>query len=467
MRQKLRCFLVNVSVSFDDDIGTDPDLKSDVEPTHTDHPGIQSMLHAYSDIFPDALPIGLPPARNIQHTIQLEPNSSPPFKGIYRMSQGELQTLEKQLKELIAHEFIIPSSSPYGAPVLFVQKKDGSSRMRVDYRALNKLTIKNRYPLPRIDDLLDRLNGAQYFSSLDLMSGYHQIRITEEDVTKTAFRTPLGSYMFRVLPFGLTNAPSTFMKVMDDIFSDMRQFVVVYLDDRLIFSRTETEHMKHLDMVLSRLRFEKLYAKKSKCSFCRDELLFLGHVVTREGIRVDPQKVAAIQKWSTPTSASQIRSFLGLANYFRKFMQGYSKMIEPLTALLRKDAPFVWSSDCQAAFEQVQYNLTHAPCLALPDLSLQAAPFEVICDASGFAVGAVLLQNGRPIAFESRKMAPAERNYPVGEQELLAVFHAFTTWRCYLQNHQEFVVNTDHNPNVYLPTKQNLSGRQSRWSEFF
>ena len=467
MRQDLRCFLVDVSTSVASSyLGPDTDTDSE-NSAHNVPPGVQSLLDAYSDVFPDALPRGLPPARNIQHTIQLESNATPPFKGIYRMSQVELQTLQKQLKELIDHGFIVPSTSPFGAPVLFVQKKDGSSRMCVDYRALNSLTVKNRYPLPRIDDLFDRLGGSQYFTSLDLMSGYHQIRITDEDVTKTAFRTPLVSYMFRVLPFGLTNAPSTFMKVMDDTFKDMRDFVVVYLDDILIFSRTEAEQVQHIEKVLARLRTEKLYAKISKCSFCQDRLLFLGHVVTRDGIRVDPQKVAAVQNWSVPTSAHQIRSFLGLANYFRKFMQGYSKMIQPLTALLRKDCPFVWTPECQAAFEQVQYNLTHAPCLALPDLSLQAPPFEVICDASGFAVGAVLLQNGRPIAFESRKMAPAERNYPVGEQELLAVFHAFTTWRCYLQNHQEFVVITDHNPNVYLPTKQNLSGRQSRRSEFF
>jgi hypothetical protein len=237
-----------------------------------------------------------------------------------------MDELKKQLEELLEQGFIRPSVSPYGAPILFVRKKDGSLRMCVDYRALNKITIKNKYPLPRIDELLDRLHGAKFFSKLDLMSGYHQVRIKDQDVFKTAFRTRYGHYEFRVLPFGLTNAPATFMRLMNDIFRPLLdKYVIIYLDDILIYSKTKEEHESHLKTVLDILRRHQLYAKLSKCDLFKTSVEFLGHVLSSDGIRPDPRKVDAVSSWPKPTSITELRSFLGLANFYRKFMKDYAK----------------------------------------------------------------------------------------------------------------------------------------------
>ena len=425
-------------------------------------PQMKDLLNEYSDVFQEP-PDGLPPERNVGHTIPLEKDSRAPFCPIYRLSPSEMEEAKRQITEFLAKGWIEPSSSPYGAPILFVNKKDGGLRMCVDYRALNKITIKNRYPLPRIDDLFDTLRGAKIFSSLDLAQGYHQLRVSEEDVPKTAFRTPFGHYQFRVLSFGLTNAPATFQQAMNDVFrSFLGKFVLVYLDDILIFSKDEIEHQHHLRLVLEILRKQKFYAKPSKCTFERPELEYLGHLVGQDGIKVDPRKVKAVEDWEVPKDVGQIRSFLGLANYFRRFLCGYSTMVAPLTALTRKTHPWVWTSECQKAFENVKRTLTNAPVLVLPDFAL---PFEVICDASIVGVGSILLQEGKPVAFESRKLSPAEVRYTTGEQELLAVVHALKTWRCYLEGSQ-FVVVTDHCPLTFLKTQTNLSRRQARWSEF-
>jgi hypothetical protein len=292
---------------------------------------LDAILSKYADVFPDKLPPGVPPDRGIDHSIELVPGSVPPYKGMYRLSPKELAEVEQQSKELLDNGLIEPSRSPYGAPILFVQKKDGSLRMCVDYRALNKITVKNRYPLPRIDDLLDKLSGAKVFSSLDLRSGYHQVRISAKDVPKTAFRTPMGHFQFKVLCFGLTNAPATFQKVMNDIFQKhLGKFVIVYLDDILVFSKNAEEHKKHLEVVLEILRKEHFYAKMSKCEFNKDELNFLGHIVGAAGVKVDPAKTKAVMDSPVPRNVADVRSFLGLANYFRRFVQGYAKLATPL-----------------------------------------------------------------------------------------------------------------------------------------
>ncbi len=383
---------------------------------------LDALLRDYEDRFPETLPDGLPPERNIGHTIPTESGAKPPFRHAYRLSPRELAEAKSQIANLIARGHVVPSTSPYSSPILFIQKKDGSLRMCVDYRTLNKLTVKNKYPLPRVDDLLDQLQGSRVFSSLDLTSGYHQIRISPEDVPKTAFSTPFGHYEFKVLSFGLTNAPATFQAVMNDIFRPyIGKFVLVYLDDILVFSKSPEEHVQHLQLVLQRLRDHDLYAKSAKCSFNQPELEFLGHVVGSDGIKVDPKKTAVVRDWAVPQNISELRSFLGLTNYFRRFVQGYANLVGSLTNLLRKDVPFVWSADCQAAFDGVKLALTTAPVLVMPDYE---KPFELIADACGFGVGAALLQQGRPIAFLCRQFNAAERNYGVGEQELLAVVHA-------------------------------------------
>ena len=428
------------------------------------NPAAQAILEKYSSIFPSELPHTLPPSRTIDHKIELVPGATPTSKPTYPLSLTEMDELKKQLDDLILHGFIRPSKSPYGAPVLFVRKKEGDLRMCVDYRALNKQTVKNTYPLPRIDELLDRLHNAKVFSKLDLRSGYHQIKIQEDDIPKTAFRTRYGLYEFLVLPFGLTNAPATFMCLMNDVFKEeLDSIVIIYLDDILIFSENEEQHKIDLERVLRKLEQHKLYAKLSKCEFFKSEVAFLGHVISEKGIAVDPSKVKSIVDWPNLTCVNDIQSFLGLVNYYRRFIRNLAKIAAPLTELLKKDNPFVWSSLQESAFRMLKQVMTQAPVLAIFDPSKNVT---VHTDASQFAIGAVLMQEGRVIAFESRKLSSAEINYPIHEKEQLAVVHALQKWRVYLHSTAEpFTVYTDHQSLKYLDTKNTLSPRQIRWME--
>ena len=273
--------------------------------------------------------------------------------------------------------------------MLLVKKKDGSSRLCVDYRQLNKLTIKNKYLLPRIDYLLDQLRGAVVFSKIDLRSGYHQILVRPEDVHKTTFRSRYGHYEYVVMPFGVTNAPAIFMDYMNRIFQPyLDQFVVVFIDDILIYSERREEHAEHLRVVLGIFREHQLYGKLSKCEFWLEEVKFLGHVISAQGIAVDPTKIETVVKWERPQTVSEVRSFLGLAGYYRRFVEGFSKMVSPLTQLTRKDQPFSWTDECEACFEDMKRRLTIAPILAIPDTS---KIFEVYCDASYQGLGCVLM----------------------------------------------------------------------------
>ena len=461
VRQADRTFMVMVSA-----VSGDTGLPQVATETDVAVPGLQGVLDEYKDVF-SPMPEGLPPARGVGHTIPLEPGTIPPFKAMFRLSPKEKLEVEKQVSELLAKGWIEPSISPYGAPILFVQKKDGTLRMCIDYRALNKQTVKNRYPLPRIDDLLDQLHGSCVFTSLDLQSGYHQIRITDDDVEKTAFRTHRGLYQFRVLPFGLSNAPSTFQAAMNAVLGPvLGKFCLVYMDDILIFSKSAAEHAEHVRSVLQLLRENKFYCKLSKCTFGKAETEFLGHVISKEGIKADPRKIAAIMNWPVPKDVSGVRSFLGMATYFRKFCPHFSSRAHHLHVLTRgNQTSIVWTPECQRAFDDIKQALSTAPVLAVPDLSSDASPFEVICDASQVGLGAVLTQDGRAVAYESRKLNKSELNYHPGELELLGVVHAMRTWRCYLEGVKSIVV-TDHNPLVYLQTQPNLSRKQARWSQY-
>ncbi|GJY46013.1 putative reverse transcriptase domain-containing protein [Tanacetum coccineum] len=279
------------------------------------------VIRNFPEVFPDDLP-GLPPPRQVEFRIELVPGAAPVARAPYRLAPSELKELSDQLKELLEKGFIRPSSSPWGAPVLFVKKKDGSFRMCIDYRELNKLTVKNRYPLPRIDDLFDQLQGSSVYSKIDLRSGYHQLRIREEDIPITAFRTRYGHYEFQVMPFGLTNAPAVFMDLMNRVCKPyLDKFVIVFIDDILIYSKNKDEHEKHLKIILELLKKEQLYAKFSKCDFWLESVQFLGHVINNKGVHVDPAKVEAIQNWSAPTTPIEVRQFLGLAEYYRRFIE--------------------------------------------------------------------------------------------------------------------------------------------------
>ncbi|KAD4385909.1 hypothetical protein E3N88_26078 [Mikania micrantha] len=299
-----------------------------------------TIVRDFPDVFPDDLP-GVPPERDVEFRIDLIPGAKPIAKTPYRLAPTEMQELMTQLQDLLDKGFIRPSISPWGAPVLFVKKKDGSMRMCIDYRELNKVTVKNRYPLPRIDDLFDQLQGAKWFSKIDLRSGYHQLKVRDKDVEKTAFRTRYGHYEFLVMSFGLTNAPAAFMDLMNRVCRPMLdRSVIVFIDDILVYSKNEGEHACHLREVLETLRKEKLYAKFSKCAFWLQEVQFLGHVVNSKGIHVDPSKIQAVAKWSQPKTPTEIRSFLGLAGYYRRFIQDFSKIASSLTKLTKKGVKY-------------------------------------------------------------------------------------------------------------------------------
>ncbi len=351
---------------------------------------IKQVLEELPNVMLEELPEDLPPRRRVDHVIEVVLGVAPPTKAPYRMSHEELKELKVQLEELLAKGYIKPNKSPYGALVLFVQKKDGTLRMCVDYRALNKAMVKTRYLLLRINDLFDRLSGAKVFSRIDLRSGYYQIQITEGDEKKTACRTRYGSYEFLVMFFGLTNTPATFCTLMNDIFREwLDDFFVVYIDNILIYSGSLEEHAEHLRKAFQRLKENKLYAKLEKCKFGVTEMDFLGYKITQEGLKMDDHKVKAIVDWEPPKSVLTLRSFLGLASYYRKFIKNFAKIAVPLTNLLKKSAViYEWEGACDEGFETLKGILVKVPVLKLPNFDKD---FEIHSDASNFAIGGVLV----------------------------------------------------------------------------
>lgn len=426
--------------------------------------------HDFADVFSKQVADDLPPHRPYDHAIDLEEGTTPPHGPVYSMSELELKSLREYLEEMLGKGYIRSSNSPAGAPVLFARKKDGSLRLCVDYRGLNKITKKNRYPLPLIGTLLDQLRTAKVFTKIDLRWGYNNVRISEGHEWKTAFRMRYGSFEYLVMPFGMTNSPATFQHFMNDIFRDMVDvFVVVYLDDILIFSKDLIMHRTHVRRVLQRLREFNLPAKLEKCSFHTDTVEYLGFVVSPSGISMDPEKTAAIRDWPVPKSVRDIQSFLGFANFYRRFIDEYSQIALPLTRRTRKDTPFVWDEACQGAFDKLKAAFTTAPILAHFDPAL---PTIVETDASDYAVAAIISQISaedgelHPVAFHSRTMAPAEANYDIFDKELLAIWDAFSHWRCYLEGAAHKIqVFTDHKNLEYFATTKVLNRRQARWSE--
>ncbi|GJS77174.1 putative reverse transcriptase domain-containing protein [Tanacetum coccineum] len=379
------------------------------------------VVREFQEVFPKDLP-GLPPIRQVEFQIDLIPGAAHVAQTPYRFAPSEMQELSNQLQELADQGFIRPSTSPWGAPVLFVKKKDGSFRMCIDYRELNKHTVKNRYPLPRTDDLFDQLQGSSVYSKIDLRSGYHQLRVRDEDIPKTAFRTRYRHYEFQVMPFGLTNAPAVFMDLMNRVCKPyLDKFVIVFIDDILIYSCNKEEHANHLRIILELLKKEKLYAKFSKYDFWIHIVQFLGHLIDSQGLHVDPAKIEAIRIWASPTTPTEIRQFLGLAGYYRRFVKGFSKIAKSLTELTQKNKKYIWGEDQESAFQLLKQKLCEAPILALPKGN---DDFVVYCDASHQGLGSVLMQREKVIAYASRQLKPHEENYTTHDLELGAVVFA-------------------------------------------
>eukprot|EP01018_Ginkgo_biloba_P010330 Gb_18703 [translate_table: standard] len=381
------------------------------------------ILNKHPKIFQD-LPRGIPPNRGMEHRIDIELGKGPTVVKPYQYSFKKKSKLEKIIEELLEMGVIEESSSPYSTPIVLAQKKDGSFRMCIDYRALNNITIKNKFPMPRINDLIDELQGAMYFSKIDLKSGHYQIPI--EDQEKTTFSTHHGHYEFKVMPFGLCNAPATFQGLMNKVFIKcLRKFLVIFFDDILVYNKTWDEHLQHVDKVLSILEGQQLYAKQSKCTFGWQSLEYLGHIITREGVKVDPAKVEAIP---------------------------------PLIDLTKKDS-FKWNDAAEVAFKRLKEALTMTPVLANPNFD---KPFVLECDASGTGIGAMLMKDGRQISFESCKLNEREKRMLTYNKEMLAIMHALQKWRQYLLG-SKFEVKTDHSSLKHLLHQETPTDEQGKW----
>ncbi|MCP4240224.1 MAG: DDE-type integrase/transposase/recombinase [bacterium] len=390
---------------------------------------------------------------------------------MFRTSPADREAIQEELQKLLKSGAIRRSSSPWASRMLIVPKKDGSRRVVIDYRGLNNLTAKDAYPLPRIDDTLAALGRSMYYSALDLASGFWQVRMESRDIEKTAFVVDGGLYEWVVMPMGLTNSPATFQRLMNVVMAEVRgKFVLVYLDDLIVYSPTWEAHLDHLREVLRRLRKHNLKVKLKKCSFGATEVQYLGHVVNRHGVAVDPAKIEAVKRAARPTNLKELQSFLGLAGYYRKFVPDYAKKAEPMTRLTKKDTPYVWGAEQDKAFEALKEALTSAPVLIYPHLD---EPFTVFTDASDLAVGAVLAQfrpdasGGKPlehvVEYASKKLSKPERNYTTTEKECLAIVWAVKRYRHYLEG-RRFVVVTDHAALKWLFKGDSPSMRIRRWA---
>ncbi|KAI2667005.1 Transposon Tf2-6 polyprotein [Labeo rohita] len=434
---------------------------------------IPAEYHDLLEAFSTVRDTELPPHRPGDCAIELTPGAVPPRGRIFPLSQPESEAMERYIQEELAKGFIRHSTSPASAGFFFVKKKDGGLRPCIDYRALNEVTVKYRYPLPLVPPALEQLRSARYYTKLDLRSAYNLICIREGDEWKTAFSTTSGHYEYRVMPFGLANSPSYFQAFVNEVFRDMlNRWVIVYIDDILIFSNTYADHVQHVRAVLQRLIQHKLYAKEEKCQFHQERVSFLGYIISPEGVAMDDTKVNAVRNWPRPKTLKELQRFLGFSNFYRRFIRHFSTVAAPLTSMVKKgDTRLSWSSDALQAFHELRQRFTSAPILRHPD---PQRPFIVEVDASSTGVGAVLSQRqGQPsktfpCAFYSHKLSPAERNYDVGNRELLAIKLALEEWRHWLEGARHpFTILTDHKNLEYLRAAKVLNHRQARWSLFF
>lgn len=396
---------------------------------------VQALLEEFAVVF--AVPSELPPSRSCDHSIPLVPEAAPIHVRPYRFAPAVKSEIEKQIKEMSDSGLIQKSNSHFFSLVLLVKKKDNTWRFYVDYSHLNAITLKSKFPMPVIDEFLDELGKASWFSCLDLRSGFHQIRLKPGEEFKTAFQTHFGHFEFRVMAFGLTGAPGTFQSAMNTTLAPyLRKFVLVFFDDILIYSQSYEEHLIHLRLVFELLVKDQWLVKRSKCTFAQRQIHYLGHVLSEEGVSTDPSKISVVAQWPRPVNAKELRSFLGLAGYYHKFVRHFGVISKPLTELLKKHVPFVWTPSHEQSFTALKDALRNAPVLALPDFS---QPFAIETDACGTGVGAVLLQSGHPLAYISKALGPRSQGLSTYEKEYLAILLAVQQWRSYLQ-HSEFII---------------------------
>lgn len=419
---------------------------------------LPELLQEFQGLFLE--PHGMPPQRKIEHQIRLKPGTEAVAVRPYRYAHLQKDELEKQCAALLAQGIIRPSSSASSSPALLVRKPDNTWRLCIDYRALNACTVKDKFPIPVVEELLDELRGVKYFTKLDLRSGYHQVRMNANDVDKTAFRTHQGLFEFLVMPFGLTNTPATFQALMNDVLQPfLRRFVLVFFDNILIYSQSWADHLLHIRAVFEALQQHALFLKKSKCSFGEPSVGYLGHVISAQGVSMDESKIQAVTTWPIPKSVRAVRGFLGLAGYYRRFIQDYGLIAAPLTRLLKKEG-FLWDEAALTAFRDLKTALSKAPVLHLPDFGV---PFILECDAYGSGFGAVLHEGSGPIAFFSRPIAPRHAKLAAYERELIGLVQAVKHWRPYLWG-REFLVRTDHHSLKFLLDQRLSTTPQHHWA---
>ncbi|KAG0154712.1 hypothetical protein PDIDSM_280 [Penicillium digitatum] len=461
-RKKYSMFAITTA-----DIETALNPKTDTEPDPVS--ALPEEFRDFAEVFSPKEAERLPPHRSYDHKMVLQEDKPLPFGPLYPMSRNELEVLKDWIEDNLRKGFIRPSSSPAASPVLFVKKPGGGLRFCVDYRALNAITVKDRYPLPLTKETLNNLKGMKFFTKIDIISAFNNLRIAKGQEYLTAFRTRLGLFESLVMPFGLTGAPASFQRFINDTLREYLDcFCTAYLDDILIYSRTRAEHIEHVRKVLQRLREAGLFAKLSKCEFCVSETKFLV-IIGEDGIRMDPDKIETIVNWKTPTCLTDVQAFIGFGNFYRRFIRDFSKVIAPLVRLTKKDVRFEWTPVCQLSFEALKKAFTSAPVLKAFDWSKEIV---LETDASDFVSAGVLSQYDdagilHPIAFFSKKHSAAECNYEKYDKELLAIIRCFEEWRPELEGTPSPVkVITDHRNLEYFTTTKLLNRRQARWSEF-
>lgn len=432
-----------------------------LNPHANDNPKLNAILNANKDVFTQG-EMDLGKTKLVEMTIDTgdhEPIKSKP----YRIPYNQKRVIDEQIDKMLQAKVIQPIKSPWSFPVVIVKKKDGTERFCVDYRKLNKITVRNNWPLPNIDDMLATLGENKIFSSIDISSAYWQVEVSEKDKEKTAFVCHRGLFAFNVMPFGLAGSPAIFSELMTKILGDL-DFAMAYLDDVIIFSKTEEEHYKHIEVVLDLIRQAGLKLKMKKCQFFQDKISYLGHVVTKDGVLPDKDKVSAIMGMKQPTNVKEVRGFIGVTNFYRKFIPNYSQIASPLLDLTHKFAHFNWSRECEEAFQKLKHALCHPPLLAYPDMK---RPFIVSCDASDKAIGAVLSQDfgegERPIQYMSQRLSKSQRNWPVVQREAFAIYTAMEKFHQYLYG-SEFTIKTDHKPLEYLFSSEIKNPMIQRWA---